>query len=221
MWECLHMYSSACRAIYLFACHIFKPVSSQGIQQGEQKQRPCSKIGIWLRQRMVAWSGKQSLTWRYLQEEPAISPKPLKREGQGRWGTEAFTWTPLNGKLSCLTEIWIWRGIFFLNANVNLNNKGETQGGDSILSLSFYIVLPSWPLWCHNRKTGCKKIAKGSIQSFNTEPWHFTRVNTVQVAFRRSESVLTCSGLSSPAALSPTVAWGTVKPHWPHRSLSF
>lgn len=49
------------------------------------------KVGIWLRQRKVAWSGKQSLTWHYLQEEPAISSNPLKRE----WGVvlpkESFT----------------------------------------------------------------------------------------------------------------------------------
>ncbi len=71
-------YSSACRAIYLFATF-----SSEGIQEGKQKKnkktRLLSKL-VWSRARKVAWSGKQSLTWHYLQEEPAISSKPLRRE---------------------------------------------------------------------------------------------------------------------------------------------
>lgn len=90
MWECLHMYSSACRAIYLFAT--FSNASHLREYRSESKTMTVFKVGIWLRQRKVAWSGEQSLTWHYLQEEPTISSNPLKREWEGRCCLDKVLW---------------------------------------------------------------------------------------------------------------------------------
>lgn len=63
MWECLHMYSSVCRAIYLFATFSSPFHLKEYKRAGKRKEKKAAfKVGIWLRERKVARSGKQSLT---------------------------------------------------------------------------------------------------------------------------------------------------------------
>ena len=52
MWESMHMYSSACRAIYLFAT--FSSPSHLEEHKSANKTTIAFKVGMWLRERKVA-----------------------------------------------------------------------------------------------------------------------------------------------------------------------
>ena len=60
MWECLYKYSSACRAIYLFATYS----SSFHVREDKSSSKTMTafKVGIRWREGRKVGSGKQSLT---------------------------------------------------------------------------------------------------------------------------------------------------------------
>lgn len=78
-----HNVTTLCRSVCTCTpLHVELFICLQPFSQLKFKQNnDCFQSWDLMEGRKVPWSGKQSLTWHYLEEEPAISPKPLKRGG--------------------------------------------------------------------------------------------------------------------------------------------
>lgn len=124
MWECLHIDSSACRAIYLFAAFFFSRAHLIWRNTGVRaKQSLLSELGRGWGREKVAWSGKQSLTWHQSRRRACNQPRACENKMIGITGRREL-YRMFHSRLQ-------WRE---KTANTEILTRGTKQKGLSAYS---------------------------------------------------------------------------------------